>query len=475
VNLSRATGDYAIDRLRHVRAFQQALPSEEAKLTWPIEKLHALRDRRLRALLRDAKARSPWHARRLQDIDVDKLSGDDLSSIPPMTKADLIANWDEIVTDRRLTLEVANRHLERVASEGPAYLLDQYHVIASGGTSGQRTVFAWDFEGWLQARLVMARHEQSAARMVGGRGVQRLGIVAAPNPVHASGALFRTFGIAAGSFRSIPSTLPIAQIVAALNAYRPDALQTYPSSLRTLTHEAHEGRLHIQPKYIMCGGEPLTPEIRRSAEEAFRVAMIDVYACSETSWIAVSFPNAGAPLHLVEDAAVYEPVDAHYRQVAPGTPGNGLLVTNVVNRLLPLIRYELTDGVTLLHETNPGPWTGRRIAPVHGRQEQVFTYPGGIEINPEVFDVALDRVPAVLESQVEQLDNGAILRLRVGADANLRSLTEELRATLHAHGLSDADIRIERVDHRLDGTSGTGKLNRFVAHGPGHVSRTATS
>jgi hypothetical protein len=81
----------------------------------------------------------------------------------------------------------------------------------------------------------------------------------------------------------------------------------------------------------------------------------------------------------------------------------------------------------------------------------------------------------VLESQVEQLDNGAILRLRVGADANLRSLTEELGATLRSHGLSDADIRIERVDHRLDGTSGTGKLNRFVAHGPGHVSRTATS
>jgi phenylacetate-coenzyme A ligase PaaK-like adenylate-forming protein len=293
--------------------------------------------------------------------------------------------------------------------------------------------------------------------------------------VHASGALFQTFDNQAGSFRSIPSTLPLVQIVAALNEYRPDALQTYPSALRTLTHEARQGRLHMRPKYIMCGGEPLTSEVRANAEETFRVPIVDAYACSETSWIAVSFPCAGAPLHLVEDAAVYEPVDAQCRRVAPGTPGNGLLVTNVVNRLLPLIRYELTDGVTLLNETNPGPWTGRRIAPVHGRQEQVFTYAGGIEINPEVFDAALDRVPAVLESQVEQLDNGAILRLRVGTDANLRPLAEELRATLRSHGLFDAEIRIERFRDHLDGTAGTGKLNRFLAHEPGHISRIATS
>ena len=224
----------------------------------------------------------------------------------------------------------------------------------------------------------------------------------------------------------------------------------------------------------MCGGEPLTPEVRADAENTFGVPIIDVYAASETSWIAVSFPGAGAPLHLVEDAAVYEPVDAEYRRVAIGTPGHGLLVTNVVNRLLPLIRYELTDGVTLLNETNRGPWTGRRIAPVHGRQEQVFTYAGGIEINPEVFDAAQDRVPAVLESQVEQSDKGAILRLHVATDANLRPLVEELRATLRAHGLFDPEILIERIDHRLEGTAGTGKFNRFVAHGPYAPARCAS-
>ncbi|WP_222598752.1 hypothetical protein, partial [Klebsiella sp. Kps] len=62
---------------------------------------------------------SPWHARRLAHVDPDTLTGDDLSIIPVMTKADVMANWDDVVTDRRLTLELAEAHLVQVASGGP--------------------------------------------------------------------------------------------------------------------------------------------------------------------------------------------------------------------------------------------------------------------------------------------------------------------------------------------------------------------
>src|SRR5436190_1944709 len=81
--------------------------------------------------------------RRLARVDLATVTGDDLSAIPPMTKADLMASWDEIVTDRRLTLDLANAHLARVAEDGPAYLLDDYQVVTSGGSSGRRGVFVW--------------------------------------------------------------------------------------------------------------------------------------------------------------------------------------------------------------------------------------------------------------------------------------------------------------------------------------------
>src|SRR3954467_12575920 len=104
--------EFDSDRQRHLRAFADRLPVEAERLTWPLERVHRLRDERLRALLRAAKARSSWHAGRLGGVDVEAVPGGDLSGLPTMTKAaDVMAHWDEVVTDRRLSLELATASL----------------------------------------------------------------------------------------------------------------------------------------------------------------------------------------------------------------------------------------------------------------------------------------------------------------------------------------------------------------------------
>src|SRR6478672_857107 len=99
--------EFDADRQRHLAAFADRLGVEAEHLTWPLERLHRLRDERLRSLLRTAKTRSPWHRKRLADVDVDAITGADLTGIPSMTKTDVMEHWDEIVVDRRLTLELA--------------------------------------------------------------------------------------------------------------------------------------------------------------------------------------------------------------------------------------------------------------------------------------------------------------------------------------------------------------------------------
>ena len=113
---------FDIERRRHLQGYAGRLQVEAERLTWPLERLHALRDERLRALVRTAKERSKWHARRLAHVDPATLTGDDLSMIPVMTKADVMANWDDIVTDRRLTLERAEAHLSRGRIRGSGVL-----------------------------------------------------------------------------------------------------------------------------------------------------------------------------------------------------------------------------------------------------------------------------------------------------------------------------------------------------------------
>jgi phenylacetate-coenzyme A ligase PaaK-like adenylate-forming protein len=56
----------------------------------------------LRSLLADAEARSPFHARRLTEIDPESFELADLHRLPILTKAEMMANFDEVLTDRRL-------------------------------------------------------------------------------------------------------------------------------------------------------------------------------------------------------------------------------------------------------------------------------------------------------------------------------------------------------------------------------------
>jgi phenylacetate-coenzyme A ligase PaaK-like adenylate-forming protein len=454
--------EFDVDRQRHLRAFADRLSVEADRLTWPLERLHRLRDERLRALLQTAKERSPWHAKRLAGIDVDAVRGADLAAIPAMTKTDVMEHWDEIVTDRRLTLESAEAHLDRVASEGPAYLLGEYQVVTTGGSSGRRGVFVWDFEGWLGFALSRERPTFWLRRRAGGDREVRRAFVAAAHSTHPTAILPRTFAGSPqlGVGRSFPVTLPLAEIVEGLNRFQPTDLFAYPSMMHRLAGEMTRGRLSISPRELNCGAEPLLPDARAQIEAAFGRPVMNLYAATEVGVIARSYPGS-AGLHLNEDIAVYEPVDADMRPVAAGTTAAKLLVTNVINHAIPLIRYELADELTVLAEPNPGPWTGRRIADIEGRVEGTFVYDGDVEIHLHLFRSALGRRRQILEYQVRQTPVGADIAVRTSAQLDSEALSRELVTAIAKLGVDRPRVSVAEVED-IERTGSTGKLRRFI-------------
>ncbi len=130
------TSDYEALRRRHILDLLSAIPESIQHLKWPVERIREERQQRLRSLIHVAKEKSPWHNERLKGVDADSITEADLGKLPVMTKADLMANFDQIITDKRLTLEMVNAHVSNLRED--RYLLDEYHVIASGGTSGFR-------------------------------------------------------------------------------------------------------------------------------------------------------------------------------------------------------------------------------------------------------------------------------------------------------------------------------------------------
>jgi phenylacetate-coenzyme A ligase PaaK-like adenylate-forming protein len=101
---------YEALRAGHVAEVRAALMDHVARLDWPAERIAHYRPERLRALLVLARARSPFHAERMRDLDPATATVDDLARLPPMTKQDTQQAWDSIITTPGLDRADADGH-----------------------------------------------------------------------------------------------------------------------------------------------------------------------------------------------------------------------------------------------------------------------------------------------------------------------------------------------------------------------------
>lgn len=447
-------------RRQQARFFEQFGPHLE-RLGWPADRLRAERERRLRALLTFVRERSPWHRERLSRLNVESATEADLAAIPTMTKDDLMANFDRIVTDPRITLDLVNRHVASLTRD--AYLLDEYHALGSGGSSGRRGVYVYDWDGWVDWSLLSLRYLLRIARSVPPSPVETVtAIVMAEIASHGSGASPQTFRDAFSGSRLIrlPSSLTIDEIVRGLNDAQPNVLMVYPSILSQLISAARLGGLTISPRLICTAAEPLLPEIRAAAVEQWGAAVVNMWGTSEGGAIACGC-GAGPGMHLSDDLLIVEPVDADGNPVPAGVRSAKLYLTNLFNYALPLIRYELTDEVTFSTRVCPCGSAHRLVEDVQGRLEDRFVYPGLPTIHPLMFHNVLDHVASIVEYQVRQTAAGAEVDVVRTGPADLDALARALEAGLAKAGVRSPVVTVRDVARIPRPASG--KLKRFVA------------
>lgn len=452
-------------RSRHGAAAAAALPVMLDRLEWPADRLAEHRQAALRRLVRVARDLSPWHRKRLADVHPDEVDESTMAELPVMTKDDLMEHFDEIVTDERLRRSVVEDHLAGLPGANP-YLFDRYQACASGGSSGRRGVFVYDWDGWVTGYWSCLRHLFRAVRVFPAmaNAPQRPVMVAAAVPTHVTASLLRTFAGPQLPWRLAPVTLPVEQRVGMLNEIQPTTLAGYTTALRELAREAQAGRLRISPVQVVVSGEPLLAEIRRELEETFGATVGNVYATSEAGGLATLCGRPDSPwLHLAEDTSVVEPVDAAGAPVDTGTCSDKLYLTNLYNHALPLIRYEMTDQITVLDGDCGCGCTHRRIADPLGRLDDHFDY-GGVTVHPHVFRSPLSRRREIVEYQVRQTPRGVDVATLCTAPVDVAAVERELVAALDAAGVPGAEAAVTTVD-RIDRGPG-GKLARFVPQRP---------
>src|SRR6185312_6735717 len=442
-----------VQALRHARALAE-------RERWPVGRREARQRERLTDLVRHAVRQSAYYREALAGYD----PAVGLASLPVLSKATMMERFDEVVCDQRLRRDALLRHVEQLRND--ELYLGSYRAMTTSGSSGHKGLFVYDHGGWT---TIVAQFLYFSA-MVGTRPRLprlKLAAIGGGSPAHMSRRGARTLDVGLHRILSLPVTRPVDELVATLNAFDPDVLNVYPSMGVLLAEEQLAGRLRLSLRTLSTSSELRTPEAAARLEEAFGVRPFDLYATTEGLWGGECERHAGP--HLFEEDVIVENVGEDGRAVPDGTPGARLVVTNLANRVQPLIRLEVCDAATLSATTCGCGRTLRRLERVEGRAEDIIWLPGAggrpIAVVPMQFSVvARDR--DVVEFQVAQ-EGARLVVLVVGRGAQ-PGVEERVRAgvaeRLHALGVRNVAIDVRRRD-ALERSAG-GKLALVVADRP---------
>jgi phenylacetate-CoA ligase len=298
--------------------------------------LEAAKEQKFRALIRHA-CRAPYYANIIRErgLDVNTCRAGDF---PELTKAILMANFNDIVTDPRVTKQVIADFLSR-STDPKERLFDEITVMHTSGTSGEVGYFVYAPADSARLRAAAMRNRAAYRGLLPGFGRRlrrlRLGFYGATGG-HFAGVtgmasmqqgMQRLFVDA----RSFEVNTPLPAVVERINRFRPDALWGYTTALKMLGDEQRAGRLKIKPDAIVASGEMVTKADLQFLSAAFGGATaLSMYACTEHLMLGISNPD-GDTMTLMDDNLIFEFYEDHS------------VITNLFNYTLPLIRYRMSD------------------------------------------------------------------------------------------------------------------------------------
>jgi phenylacetate-CoA ligase len=411
------------------------------RLRWDAGRLAAERERRLRELLVYAAERSPFWRERLAGHDLVNFTEADLPSLPILTKAEMMQEFDRVLTVPGLTRTRVAEHIDSL--DGDKYLDGEYRAIVSSGYTGTAAfhVYGWD------AFVIFV---MQGSRWTGRRGEAPDAVLAqcfSCSARHESGAFYAFSSFEGGGPTShcFDATLPLDEIVDRLNNILPavQALQGWPSLIWELAVEAMQGRLTIKPTWVSVAGELCTEPVREAVRSAWGVEASEFWGCSEGTY---AFPcGVGEGKHVADDLVILEPADADGNVVPYGQPAERLLLTNLFNLAQPLIRYDLNDAVTMTDEPCPCGCAHRRITSVNGRIDGAFEYDGGVVVPRSAFEQAVVAAPGLVNFFIGKTHGGVDVSVVTDGSCDLQRLRSKLIDVLRRHGAPGPDVAVQEV------------------------------
>jgi len=388
----------------------------------------------LRLILRHAGQTSPYYRNLFRRVGFDPAPAhrlEDLRALPPLTRAQVQEHWREMMT---------------VAPDGPEVLRN-----ASGGSSGQPVVFCHDLHELHWRNAAALRHDQWSGWRVGEKRALVWGAA-------------RDFAIHPGDRQWLNRLLfPEALIDASqlddavmadglrrLERWQPRLIVGYANALYAFARFA-AGRGHrLHPVGIIATAEVLTEQRREFIERTFGCPIYERYGAREFGVIATQCEERGG-LHINAEKVLVE--FDHSRADESGRAP--ILITDLANLVMPLIRYEIGDLGRPLHEACP---CGRGLPlmdRVEGRVTDFIVTANGRRVSGVAAATYLiTNCPGVGQVQLVQRRRGEVLLRCVagdGFDGAARQRLVERGRELFGPGM---EVELEQVENIPRGPTG---------------------
>lgn len=418
-----------------------------------------LQQKKLRKMLKFAYEHSAYYRRMFNIYGITKsnIGTVPLEEFPTIDKKTLFSHFDEIVTVSDITQDELRR-FDDSAKKDRRTFKGKYHVVHSSGSTGKPGYFVYDNNAWNSMLIGIIR-----AALWGMSMPQILEFLAdkpkiayiAATDGRYGGAMAVADGIdgVGASQIYLDVKTPLSEWVERLCEFKPNMIIGYPSAVKILGELAESGGVELNIVRVVTCGEPLGVNLRRYLEKVFNTEAVNFYGASESLALGVeSDPEQG--MILFDDMNVIEACE------------DGMYLTSLYNFAQPLIRYRLTDSLTLQSGDEHCPFT--RAVGLLGRNEDILWFEDGMGRCEFLHPLAIEGfcIEGLIDYQFVQLGQRAFeMRAQVAAEASrfdIRSeIVEQMKKILNEKNLGFVQFYVNFVDE-ITPDKATGKKRLII-------------
>jgi len=411
----------------------------------PVE-LKQLQERRLREIIHHAYHRVPLYKEKL---DARGINPEEIKSLEDIRKL-------PFTTKQEIRDGIPDRSIAK------SYRLEDCFRASTSGTSGgpmpvyyDRRFLDYCMAAWrFRKRLAIGVKPWQKVMVIGYGGLvarkrnqnQAEEMPRKKRKSHGRESLGPVVSLLRGREKTVTIATDANEVLAQMLMFDPTLIRGTPSYLRLLAEAMTEkGMEGLGDKVVRTEGEVSDEETRRYLESSFKCRVYDEYS----SW---DFGNGAwqctrrEGYHVDADLLILEVVKGN-EPASPGERGE-IVVTNLLNYAMPLIRYRVGDLGVLDDKTCSCGRGLPLLKSIEGREVDCFTLPSGQRIAPRTIMTAIQGTPGVSRYQaVQESTNKVRIELMRKGDEP-RVSVDELVARCHGILGEDMDIEVLVTDRK---------------------------